>query len=161
MANATLPNLATTRVMGALDALLRSEFAAVETYQQAIGSLGGEAGSELFDCLNSHQFRAEFLSERIADLHGVPSVSAAPWATFASLRSGSAREPSGRQAILTALRDGEARNLEVYHEGMNRLDMASLRLLEVDLLPEQHRTVRVMNSALTACAAAGGDADDR
>lgn len=139
------------KVAGHLNGLLRGECSARDTYQIAIDKLGSDAPGQLFDCLNSHRLRCELLSERILELRGEPVESGGVWGAFAHLfASGAAM--FGRKAIYTALEEGEAHGLAQYRGLLDQLDTASQRLVEQDLLPEQHRTHNVMNALLLNCA---------
>ncbi len=140
----------TAKVAGVLNGLLRGEYSARDTYQVAIDKLGSDAPAQLFDCLNSHRLRGEFLSERILELRGEPAESGGVWGAFTHLFASGAAI-FGRKAIYAALEEGEEHGLAQYRSTLDQLDAVSQRLVEQDLLPEQHRTHNVMNALLLNC----------
>lgn len=141
----------TAQVAGVLNGLLRGECSARDTYQLAIDKLGSDAPAQLFDCLHSHRLRGEFLSERILELHSEPAETGGVWGAFAHLFASGAAI-FGRKAIFAALEEGEEHGLAQYRSTLGQLDPVSQRLVEQDLLPEQHRTHNEMNTLLLMCA---------
>lgn len=135
------PPVDEAHVVAALNSLLQLEQEMTDAYQRTIDRLRSDAIGELFDCLYSHQLRVEYLSERILELHGEPATHRRRGLEFAGA------VPDGdRRAMLLALRDGEARCLDLYRDGVLAIDAESLRLAERELFPEQHRTLHVMDA---------------
>ena len=132
-----LPRDATT--VQALNRLLRGEYSAAETFEQAIDKFGSDAPPELTTCLTLHRQRAKRLVQQVLDLGGEPSEGSGAWGTFAKLVEGGAAL-FGRSAALTALEEGEDHGLAQYREVIADLDADSRCLVEIDLLPGQQRT---------------------
>lgn len=145
MTPATLPLIDHAHDVRPLNELLHLELAASDGYQGSIDLLGTDATGELFDCLYSHQLRAEYISERILDLRGLPAAGRGPGTPFADLIA-DLGGLGDRRTRLLALRDAEGESLRVYLDQLAYLDRESQRLAERELLPEQRRTLRVMNA---------------
>ncbi len=127
------------RATDALNALLRGELSAVETFEQAIAKFGTDAPHELTACLQSHQMRVQKLTVRIYDLGGKPAEGSGLWGAFAKLVEGGAAI-FGRKSALAALEEGEDHGLAQYRERLEDLDVESRSLIESELLPEQIKT---------------------
>ncbi|HET6279992.1 MAG TPA: ferritin-like domain-containing protein [Polyangia bacterium] len=123
-----------------LNEFLRGEIAAVDTYKQALRQLQyNDSSDDLRDCLASHQRRVETLRKQIVQLGGIPAVASGAWATFARLFEGDVAA-LGDAAAITALEEGEDRGLQLYLEDVCKLDRATRKLVEREILPEQLRT---------------------
>lgn len=142
----------TERAVDHLNALLRGELSAVETFQHVISKFGSEAPFELGDCLRSHQVRVEKLTVRITDLGGQPADSSGLWGSIARLFEGSAAL-FGRKSALSALEEGEDHGLAKYRKLVNDLDLdaSSRRLVEMELQPEQRKTHDTIRDLCKAC----------
>jgi len=133
----------------ACNRLLRGEYSAAETFEQAIDKFGSDAPPELTTCLQLHRHRAQRLVQRVIDLGGDPSEGSGAWGAFAKLVEGGAAL-FGRSAILSALEEGESHGLAQYRDVIAELDADSRRLVESDLLPGQQHTydlVRALSRA--------------
>jgi hypothetical protein len=119
-----------------LNALLRGEVAAVETYQQAITTFGKDAPEGLRSCLLSHQLRVQKLIVRVSDLGGQPAGGSGTWGSFAKLVEGGAAL-FGRTSALAALAEGEDHGLAHYRSLGEDTDPVFCRIVENELLPEQ------------------------
>ena len=124
-----------------LNAYLRGELAAVETYRQAMNALDGdpELRGQLARCRQSHLERVEHLRFEIEMLGGRPSSSSGAWGNFAKLAEGSARI-FGKKAALTVLEEGEDYGLRIYRERREGLAPRVQQFVDQRLLPEQRRT---------------------
>lgn len=147
----TAYHIDTQRSIDALNALLRGELAAVETFEQAIAKFGAEAPTDLTECLRSHQHRVQQLTVRIYDLGGKPAEGSGLWGAFAMLIEGGAKV-FGRKAALAALEEGEDHGLAEYRDRSEDLDFESRRLIEAELLPEQLKTHDAVRNLCRACA---------
>ncbi len=127
------------RSIEALNALLRGEMAAVETYEHAMDTFGIDAPDLLAQCLNSHRRRVERLMLRIIDLGAQPVEGSGMWGAFAKLVEEGA-SLFGVGGALAALEEGEDHGLTAYHAQVDRLDRESRRIVEDELLPEQQRS---------------------
>ena len=152
MESQTIVKSATGRAIAHLNALLRGELSAVETFQHVIAKFGTDAPFELGDCLRSHQVRVEKLSVRISDLGGQPADGSGLWGSIARLFEGSA-SLFGRKSALAALEEGEDHGLAQYRALINdlELDASSRRLLEIELQPEQRKTHDTIRELCRAC----------
>ncbi len=140
------------RAVGHLNALLRGELSAVETFQHVMAKFGTDAPFELGDCLRSHQVRVEKLIVRITDLGGQPADSSGLWGSIARLVEGGA-SLFGRKSALAALEEGEDHGLAQYRELVDELDLdaSSRHLLEAELQPEQRKTHDTIRDLCRAC----------
>jgi uncharacterized protein (TIGR02284 family) len=130
----------TERSIDTLNALLRGEMSAVETYQQALERLKDfNARQQLEECRRSHQERAEKLRRHIVQMGGKASEDSGAWGTFTKLFEGSAKA-FGEKAAIAALEEGEDHGLRLYRDDLNKLDAHSRALVESDLLPAQRQT---------------------
>jgi hypothetical protein len=143
MSDAALLLVDTSRLVEVLNALLRSELSAADTYQLVIDKLGSDAGCELADGLNSHRQRSEILAAHVRELGGQPAEEGEIWSAFAHLVS-SRMAPHSRLAMLETLVVGECRTVQHYREATKVLDTDSLALCDLALIPEQFRIQRVI-----------------
>ena len=136
----------TDKSIDTLNAFLRGEMSAVETYQQAIERLkGSERRVELEECQRSHEQRVQRLRQHIVQLGGEPSESSGPWGAFTRLFEGGAKA-FGERAAIAALEEGEDHGLRLYRDDIDKLDPQSRQLVEMDLLPAQERTHRSLST---------------
>jgi hypothetical protein len=134
------------KTVDALNGFLRGEMSAVETYQQAIDKLGGSSTlMQLEDCRRSHEQRIAKLRAQVESLGGVPADDSGTWGAFARLVEGGAKT-FGERAAVAALEEGEDHGLKLYRDDLDKLDAASRRLVETDLLPAQERTHQFMSA---------------
>ena len=130
-----------------LNALLRDELAAVETYDQAIAMLTDETIPELEENRCSHIMRVPLLSTRIKELDGVPISVSGAWGSFTELIA-DGDKMIGRNAALTALEKGEDHCLVDYYQTVAQLDVLSRELVEGVLLPAQERVQRLLSMVI-------------
>lgn len=130
-----------------LNSLLRGEISAVETYDQALEKLRGDAAvaTQLSECRSSHEERVELLREEITRLGGEPADGSGPWGAFAKLVEGGAKA-FGRQAAIAALEEGEDHGLKQYRDDLPKLDANMRTALEGRLLSKQQQTHRAMST---------------
>jgi len=132
-----------------LNALLRGELSAVETYRQCLDRITDTVVRLQLEPLHaSHRDRADKLAQRILNLGGKPSETSGPWGTFAKLVEGSA-QLFGERPALAALEEGEDHGCDQYSRDLDTLTEESRRFVEIVLAPEQQRTHDVM-SAISA-----------
>lgn len=154
MSHVPLLQAGTQPAIGALNVLLHSEHAAVDTYESAIDRLDGDTANGFSDCLLSHRLRGGLLAERILELHGRPAERGGSCGSFVNLFVEEAAL-CGRTAIIGSLLEGEERIWIQYNDALAGLDAVSRRLVEQDLLPEQQRTLRIMGLAASHPARGG------
>ncbi len=127
-----------------LNALLRGEISAVETYSQVIERAFSEKlKTSLLSCQIDHVKRVKLLKNRIVELGGVPAEDSGVWGAFAKMVEGGA-SVFGEKAAIDMLEEGEDHGLESYRNEMPKLDEADYRLVETQLLPAQEVTHRII-----------------
>jgi Domain of unknown function (DUF2383) len=128
-----------------LNALLRDELMAIETYQQALEGRSAFSGkSELFRCQLSHEKRAEILREQIELLGGSPVQSSGFRGAVAKVIEGSA-VAVGEGVAIRALEEWEDKGLKDYVARSEKLDPPVRQVVTSRLLPQQVETYRVMS----------------
>lgn len=132
-------------VLETLNALMRGELSAVETYRLAMELLGEKAPEALGVCLHSHDHRATRLAEHIALMGGTPLSGRNVWEAFDNLVHGGA-EVITPHACFSVLEAGEDQVLTSYRAALDQVDTPGLTLLRGGLLPEQIRTHGLMSS---------------
>lgn len=137
----------TDKNVEALSSLLRGEMSAVETYDQALEKIDGDAAitQELKRCRSSHQERVNMLRGEVSRFGGQPPTGSGPWGAFAKLIEGGAKM-FGKKAAIAALEEGEDHGLKQYREDLAKLDASVRSNLEARLLSEQEQTHRVMSN---------------
>ncbi len=136
-----------------LNALLRGEMSAVETYDQAIRKAScDKLSATLCQCRLDHAKRVELLTSRILELGGEPSKDSGIWGAFARLMEGGA-VAFGDKAAVDILEEGEDHGLEAYRHEMSQLDGTLLQLVETQLMPAQEQTHRVLRDLKHSMAA--------
>lgn len=131
-----------------LNAFLRGEIAAVETYRMALDKIqGSQYRSVLQDNLRSHERRVNLLRDRVNRFGGQPARRSGVWGAFAKLYQGGA-SAFGDGPALAALEEGEDAGLRQYRSsgGLVDLDTDTLKLVNDQILPEQERTHRALSS---------------
>jgi len=125
----------------ALNALLRGELAAAETYRRALEHLPPTFGprAALVFCEQSHERRAARYRELIAARGGQACRNAGVWGAFARLVTSSA-EMLGPRVLIGALHEGEDHGLREYAAMAGHLDPEARRVVMEELLPEQQET---------------------
>lgn len=132
-----------------LNDFLKSEIAAVETYDQAIEKTGQSSNvvQRLVELRQSHANRASLLKERIVALGGEPAEGSGLWGGFAKLVEGGAKA-FGEKAALEALEEGEDKGLQEYRDEIDDLSDASRQFVASMILPEQQRSHDTMSRML-------------
>ena len=129
-----------------LNAFLRGEIAAVETYRMAMDKIasGSATRGVLEENRRSHQARVKLLRDEIVSLGGQPAVGSGVWGTWAKVVEGGAKI-LGDKAAVAALEDGEDHGLKEYRFDGEDLDPAVKTLVRGHLLPQQEQTHRRMS----------------
>jgi hypothetical protein len=105
-------------VTKSLNALLRGELAATETYQQAMEVLGHAPGAmDLKRIHDEHREAANTLRLQIRDIGGIPDDSSEAWGSWAGLVEGAAGTLGPRLAA-QALKQGEEFGVKEYEEAL-------------------------------------------
>jgi len=123
-----------------LNSFLRGELSAVETYQQCIDKMSDRnIVAQLRSLQQSHQRRAELLTDRVRMLGGKPAQGSGVWGSFAKVAEGSAKL-FGESAAVSALEEGEDHGRDDYRRDVDKLSPTERQFIESEILPEQQRT---------------------
>ena len=121
-----------------LNALLRNELSAVETYQQALSEPADESRSCALQALaTEHAEAAQALKTRIEELGAVPVSGSGMWGVVMRTAEGAAKL-FGPGAALLALREAEEHRVKKYESSLVDvdLDLESRVLIGSLLLPK-------------------------
>lgn len=131
-----------------LNALLRGELSAVESYVKAMDSVEMEQESFvaniLKDCKISHELRVLKLQNAINELGGKPEQDTGPWGGLVKMAVGGAGA-FGDKAVIAALEEGEDMGLNEYEWRLLRMHGDHRNLVKNELLPEQEATHKKMS----------------
>jgi TolA-binding protein len=135
-----------------LNAFLRGEISACETYRQAIDKLGKDERDSgptglLREIQEDHGRAAQGLRDRIRELGGEAADSSGLWGAWAKLAQGSANL-LGNSAALKALKEGEEHGLRDYDGGVDDLDPVSADLIGNQMIPAMERHVRLLDQLI-------------
>jgi hypothetical protein len=135
-----------------LNAFLRGQISASETYRMAIDKLIDDQVdpsrvSELRHLQMEHVKAAEQLRRRIVELGGEPADSSGPWGAWAKFALGTA-EIFGDTAALRAIKDGEVHGLKEMNDGLIHLDTESAELIRNHLIPAQQSHVAMISQLI-------------
>ncbi len=113
-----------TTDVNALNALLRGEMSAIETYRQALEKAGTEPGAQdLHRFAKDHRDAADQLWRHVEQHGGKPSEGSGAWGSWAKTVEGTAKL-FGNAAALKALKEGEEHGLKDYQSALDNKDMA-------------------------------------
>ena len=132
-----------------LNAFLRDELSAVETYQQCLEKMERpQIASGLTDLQRSHQKRATLLRQRVQELGGTPETDSGLWGSFSKLVEGGAAM-FGEKSALAALEQGEDRGVKSYEKGAQKLSPDNQLFINSSILPEHHHSHDTLNRLKT------------
>ena len=113
--------------VSALNAFLRGELSAVETYDQALGKFTGNdpvsVVRELRRIRDEHEAAVVALRARVTNQGGTPSEGAGVWGVFATAVTGVAKA-MGPQTALAALHRGEEHGINEYENALQDADVS-------------------------------------
>ncbi|PZM84076.1 MAG: ferritin [Candidatus Melainabacteria bacterium] len=133
-----------------LNALLKGELSAVETYNQALPKVGNkEIASVLSDCLESHKARVGKLTDAIRDFGGTPEADSGIWGSWAKILSGGA-SVFGDDATVAALEQEEDAHSSDYEWRLVKMHGVHRDLVKNELMPEQQRYRTLLANLLNA-----------
>ncbi len=127
-----------------LNALLKGELSAVETYTMALDKAKTpEVIAVLNDSRSCHQARATKLAQLVTAEGGTPTKDAGAWGAFAkAVEAGSV--VLGEGPALGSLQEGEDHGVEVYKSEMKHLEGSVLSTVESEFYAAQLRTQKAM-----------------
>lgn len=133
------PQEATQNDIDKLNAMLRGERSAVETYEQCIEKIeAAHLKQQLAMLKTSHVGRVSKLTGRVAELGGKAETTSGAWGTFAKLVEGGAAV-FGDAAAISALEEGEDHGKKTYAD-LDGLSPTTRQFVQTELVPEQRRT---------------------
>ncbi len=133
-----------------LNALLKGELSAVETYSQALPRVESKIiASVLSDCLASHEKRVGALTNAIRGFGGTPESDSGVWGSWAKVLSGGA-SVFGDDATVVALEQEEDAQSSEYEWRLVRMHGDHRNLVKEELLPEQQRYRSMLSELLNA-----------
>jgi uncharacterized protein (TIGR02284 family) len=141
----------TGQAMETLQALLRGELAAVETYQQALDKLGDDPkAADLRQVHQEHIQAANTIREQVRQFGGMPEHSSGAWGAFAKAVEGAAKL-FGNTAAIKALKEGEEHGIKDYEKALQAgtLPVPSREAIEASLLPQTRRHLDVLDRLLS------------
>ena len=122
----------------ALNALLRGELSAVETYDQALTRFEQvpDVRAELHRLQREHLDSASTLRESVTKYGGTPADGSGLWGTFASAVT-TAAKVIGPDTVLAALKQGEERGISNYESALEneKVTTECKDLIRTTLLP--------------------------
>jgi demethoxyubiquinone hydroxylase (CLK1/Coq7/Cat5 family) len=133
-----------TNTVDQLNAFLRGELSASETYRLALSKLEKSPHRAVLEqCIRSHDERARVLTNEVQRLGGTPANDSGAWGTFAKLVEAGA-QIFGEKTAIAALEEGEDYGKKDYERDLSALDQQTRSLIEVQVKPEQLRTHQAM-----------------
>ena len=133
-----------------LNALLKGEISAVETYKQALPKVEDkEIAGVLSDCLASHKARVSKLTDAIRAYGGTPESDSGIWRSWAKVLSGGA-SVFGDDATVAALEQEEDAHSSDYEWRLVKMHGDHRNLVKDVLLPEQQRYRSMLSELLNA-----------
>ena len=131
-----------------LNALLKGELSAVETYNQALPKVENkEIASVLSEALASHRERVGKLKSAITGFGGTPELDSGAWGSWAKVLSGGA-SVFGDDATVAALEQEEDAHSSDYEWRLVRMHGDHRTLVKEELLPEQQRFRSMLSNLL-------------
>ncbi len=139
-----------------LNALLRGEISATETYRNVLEKAAGQGQDDLVAQLRTiqveHGRASQLIRQRIVDLGGEPADSSGIWGIWAQTVQETYTLFGGDTGGVRALRDGEEHGLGEYESALNEVDAGSIRLIQDQLLPGQRRHMEILDAMLVKSA---------
>lgn len=134
----------------ALNALLRGELSAVETYTRAMSTFDDlELIADLQQIRDEHSRAVRELRDRVVAFGGTPADSSGVWGAFTAA-VGDGAEAVGAATVLAALRQGEEYGATEYEAALENdgIHLECQRAIRADLLPAARRHVEELNRLL-------------
>jgi uncharacterized protein (TIGR02284 family) len=135
-----------------LNALLRGEIAATETYQQALTKVGDDPrAADLHKIRDAHRTAANTLRQHVHEHGGKPDQGSGGWGVYAKSVAAAA-SVFGDTAALKALKEGEEYGLKDYEKALadDKLPADCKELIRSTLLPQTRAHVPVLEKLMAA-----------
>ena len=143
------------RACDELNALLRGEISAAETYTMAISKVSQSDQSRdsdvklLREIQAEHGRAAQSLRARVRDLGGTAVDSSGAWGAWAKTVEAAA-SLFGDKAALKALKEGEQHGLKQYEESSEEIDMTTAQLVSSELIPAQRLHIELLDRLINS-----------
>ena len=135
-----------------LNALLRGELSAAETYRSLLARLAAEGHATHVPALESmlaeHDRSASALRGRVEDLGGSPADGSGVWGVWSHAVQSTLTLFAGDAGGLRALREGEEHGLRDYESALNGVDGTSAQLIQDRLMPAQQKHLVTLDHIL-------------
>jgi len=134
----------------ALNALLRGELAAVETYDQAMDKFEDQhVLADLQKIREEHARAVMQLRDKVTHFGGKPPAGSGLWAAFAAVVTAKGKPP-GPATALSALRQGEEYGVNQYEDALKNehVNPECKEMIRVDLLPNCRKHIEELNRLL-------------
>ena len=137
-------------VVAKLNALLRGEISAAETYRNVIDKVATHGGpaAALAAMQAEHGRSCQLLRERITELGGEPADGSGLWGVWAQTIQGTLSLFGGDAGGLRALHEGEEHGLRDYQTALNEVDDVSAQLIQDRLMPSQEKHLATLATLL-------------
>lgn len=130
-----------------LNALLRGELSAVQTYQQALAKLGQSKGSAQLRWIQEEHVEAVArLRQEIETQGGSPEQTSGAWGAFAKAVEGTAKW-LGNAAAIKALKEGEEHGIKEYERALAEKSLAAdfETLIRSTILPQAREHIPALD----------------
>lgn len=131
-----------------LNALLRGEISAAETYRMAIDRAAGSDSPThlkvLGEIQEEHGRAAQQVRDRIRELRGQATESSGAWGAWAKTVQAT-MSLFGDASSLKALKEGEEHGLHDYNNALGSVDSTSRQLIQNQLIPQQQRHIDLLD----------------
>jgi hypothetical protein len=135
-----------------LNSLLRSEHAAIESYEYALPRFENESCERALNVYcDEHREAAMLLRERVVDFGGEPWVGSSPWGLFTAMTG--AASVVADSATLSALRRTEERGARKFEDAVadELLSAECQALIAGHLLPQTHCRIEGLGRLIDLC----------
>ena len=137
-----------------LNALLRGEISAAETYRSALEKVSAsdhaDHATQLRMIQQEHGRACQTIRDRIRELGGEAAESSGAWGTWASVVQGTMSLFGGEQGAIKALKEGEEHGLREFNTALPMLDPTTAQLVQNQMIPAQTRHISTLDELLTA-----------
>ena len=135
-----------------LNALLRGELAATETYQQALAKVGDDPrAADLHKIRDGHRTAANTLRQHVHEHGGKPDQGSGGWGVYAKSVE-AASQVFGNTGALKALKEGEEYGVKDYEKALadEALPADCKELIRSTLLPQTRAHIPVLDRLMAA-----------
>lgn len=133
-----------------LNALLRGELSATETYQQALAKVGNDREApELRRLHDEHRSAANTLRQHVHQMGGKPDQGSGAWGAWAKAVEGTAKV-FGNTAAMKALKEGEEHGVKSYEDALHDANLPAecQTLIRSTLLPQTRSHIQVLDQLM-------------